>query len=613
MSSSPFSIGDLVWAKMKGFPPWPAKITEPPVHLKSLARSKKGHQCCFFFVSENYSWIRDDQVFKHSDSMVPKSMKRKSLQYRQAVELFLQECPIPDYTKTLEIVEDIAEIQPSTSSSASKRKISSGKLQKSKKLKQQGSDTIKKTPRKRGSGTQNIKQDAVEARKKKRLANMRGLRIKWRKSKTNVDDEDDDEDDGQHSPSSLNETSSSIMNGTTSTVMNETTSSIRNGTTSSITNGTTSSIMNETTSIMNETASLMSETAASILNGGASSSCSNENALQWFPGYNPNIVPKRPKVPPYIELPPTPEFDMIIDMEDMKKREIKPSSKKFGFLGLGFIGQILAKRILCSGHDLTIWNRSPEKCEDFFEAGAHSAQTPADVVAASDVTFCCFSDTEAVKGIVFDNCGVLSAMDASGKGFCVLNTIDPSESIQINEAIVNKGGFYLEAFVHGTRSMAKDGELLVIAAGNRAVFDDCTSCFQSFAKNAYFIDFQVGKAAIVNVLLLGVAATSCLALSETLHYTERRGMSIESIVEYFEETRLSNFELIKNASAIDTQDFSTDISVKLIQQALHSAVNLSDADGTQTLITALVNEKYKNASLLRYFDHDIAAVHQTLK
>ncbi len=55
------------------------------------------------------------------------------------------------------------------------------------------------------------------------------------------------------------------------------------------------------------------------------------------------------------------------------------------------------------------------------------------------------------------------------------------------QAIMTKGGRYLEAQVQGSKLQAEDGTLVVLAAGDRSLFDDCQSCFEAMGKNSFFL------------------------------------------------------------------------------------------------------------------------------
>ncbi|KAK3792768.1 hypothetical protein RRG08_029316 [Elysia crispata] len=61
-----FKIGNLVWAKMKGFQAWPGKIIEPKENIKKPANKKNCH-FVYFFGSENYAWIQEDNIYHYPE------------------------------------------------------------------------------------------------------------------------------------------------------------------------------------------------------------------------------------------------------------------------------------------------------------------------------------------------------------------------------------------------------------------------------------------------------------------------------------------------------------------------------------------------------------------
>jgi len=55
------------------------------------------------------------------------------------------------------------------------------------------------------------------------------------------------------------------------------------------------------------------------------------------------------------------------------------------------------------------------------------------------------------------------------------------------QAVVTRGGRFLEAPVIGSKELAKDGQLVVIAAGDKSLYDDCQSCLQAMARHIFYL------------------------------------------------------------------------------------------------------------------------------
>jgi 3-hydroxyisobutyrate dehydrogenase-like beta-hydroxyacid dehydrogenase len=72
--------------------------------------------------------------------------------------------------------------------------------------------------------------------------------------------------------------------------------------------------------------------------------------------------------------------------------------KTISYLGLGTMGSGMASNLLKVGYNLTVWNRSPKKCEPLARKGARVADSPADAVRDVELIMYSFSNDEAVRG-----------------------------------------------------------------------------------------------------------------------------------------------------------------------------------------------------------------------
>lgn len=55
------------------------------------------------------------------------------------------------------------------------------------------------------------------------------------------------------------------------------------------------------------------------------------------------------------------------------------------------------------------------------------------------------------------------------------------------QAVITRGGRFLEAPVFGNKQLAKNGQLVIMAAGDKTLYDDCNSCFQAMSRNMFFL------------------------------------------------------------------------------------------------------------------------------
>ncbi|KAF2289016.1 hypothetical protein GH714_024076 [Hevea brasiliensis] len=133
-----------------------------------------------------------------------------------------------------------------------------------------------------------------------------------------------------------------------------------------------------------------------------------------------------------------------------------------GFLGLGIMGKAMATNLIKSGFKVTVWNRTLSKCNELVELGASIGETPAAVVKKCELTIAILSDPAATLSMEF------LKKFCNGKGYIDMSTVDPETSTNISKAITAKGGSFLEAPVSGSKQPAEAGQLVILAAGDKA-------------------------------------------------------------------------------------------------------------------------------------------------
>ena len=97
---------------------------------------------------------------------------------------------------------------------------------------------------------------------------------------------------------------------------------------------------------------------------------------------------------------------------------------QIGVAGLGAMGAAIAARLMEVGHQVTVWNRTPDKAKPLAEAGAKVAATPAELASASEAVITMLTDGEAIDAVYNGPNGLLSG-DVKGKLFIEMSTVAP--------------------------------------------------------------------------------------------------------------------------------------------------------------------------------------------
>jgi 3-hydroxyisobutyrate dehydrogenase-like beta-hydroxyacid dehydrogenase len=130
---------------------------------------------------------------------------------------------------------------------------------------------------------------------------------------------------------------------------------------------------------------------------------------------------------------------------------------RIGFLGLGEMGTPMARCLLRAGHDLVVWNRSPERTVALAREGAAVASSPAQAAAGADVIITMVATPEALEQVLFGRAG-LAAVLLPGQVVIDMSTVGPDEIRSVSGRLP-KAAVLVDAPVRGSVPQATSGRL----------------------------------------------------------------------------------------------------------------------------------------------------------
>src|SRR3954462_6506546 len=101
-------------------------------------------------------------------------------------------------------------------------------------------------------------------------------------------------------------------------------------------------------------------------------------------------------------------------MASTNPRTYEPTaSRAVAFLGLGVMGFPMAGHLALAGHDVRVYNRSPEKSRAWTgEFKGSSAPTPREAAAGRDIVFCCVGNDDDLRSVALGENGAFAGMKA---------------------------------------------------------------------------------------------------------------------------------------------------------------------------------------------------------
>src|SRR5208337_3976583 len=116
---------------------------------------------------------------------------------------------------------------------------------------------------------------------------------------------------------------------------------------------------------------------------------------------------------------------------------------EMGFIGLGAMGEPMARNLIKAGHVLKIYNRTRQRAEGLVSQGATLAETPAQACTAG-VVATVLADDAAVEGAVFGEHGILEGLPRGGVHISH-STISTNLSRRLTDAHQERGQFFIAA------------------------------------------------------------------------------------------------------------------------------------------------------------------------
>ena len=159
--------------------------------------------------------------------------------------------------------------------------------------------------------------------------------------------------------------------------------------------------------------------------------------------------------------------------------------KRIGWIGLGRMGEAMAKRLIKAGHPVSVWNRTAAKAAPLAEYGATIVAHKQDL-ATCDFVFTMVSTTDDLKEVLFGAGGVMTGAKKP-KTVIDSSSISQEGSAEIREKLEAMGVAYLCAPVSGNAKVAKAGKLLVVASGPRDIYEEAEPYLSAMSRKAMWV------------------------------------------------------------------------------------------------------------------------------
>ncbi|WP_294263308.1 NAD(P)-dependent oxidoreductase [uncultured Chryseobacterium sp.] len=276
----------------------------------------------------------------------------------------------------------------------------------------------------------------------------------------------------------------------------------------------------------------------------------------------------------------------------------KMNKERLGFIGLGNMGHPMAKNLEKAGFQLSVYNRTPEKAQDFRDSSI-VCDSIADVVENSDILFTMLTHDEALREVFED----ILSRDISGKLFVDMSTVSPKASSKIAGAVIIKEASFIDAPVAGSTKPAAEGTLIIMAGGNERDISRALPYLEKMGKEIRHLG-ENGK---------GIAAKlsvnyfiSCLyqGLAETILFSDKLGIDRKDMLDIINESASGSGATKVKTPLLITENYDPAFALDLMLKDIRLA---KDAGAEFPLSETLI-QTYQAASNAGYGKDDVIGI-----
>ncbi|MFM7402876.1 MAG: NAD(P)-dependent oxidoreductase, partial [Erythrobacter sp.] len=235
---------------------------------------------------------------------------------------------------------------------------------------------------------------------------------------------------------------------------------------------------------------------------------------------------------------------------------------KVGLIGVGVMGDPMAKNLKKAGHDVIVYSRTPTKCDPLRALGIKVADSAHQAIAASEATILMVPSHVEVDQVLKSSPDGDIVAPVANRTIILMSTISPAYSAELGNKLAAAGGRYVEAPVSGSKVPAENAQLLILASSAEPVhIDGVQPLFDALGRKT------VRCGAVPTAMRMKLANQLLLilwfeAITEATHFAKETGLDVQLFLEMMQAGPLANDVLRSKVAKLASDDFSEQAPIR---------------------------------------------------
>ncbi|WP_298918219.1 NAD(P)-dependent oxidoreductase [uncultured Roseobacter sp.] len=266
---------------------------------------------------------------------------------------------------------------------------------------------------------------------------------------------------------------------------------------------------------------------------------------------------------------------------------------KLAFLGLGVMGGPMAGHLQKAGHDVTVYNRTQRKSEDWVAAhGGAMAKTPRDAAEGAEFVMACVGNDDDLRSVCLGEDGAFAGM-ASGAVFVDHTTVSAAVTRELYAATNEKQVSFVDAPISGGQAGAENAALSIMCGGDEGAYDRALPVMEIYSKICRRIG-ESGAGQMTKMCNQIAIAGLVQGLSEALHFAEKAGLDGRAVVEVISQGAAGSWQMSNRYETMLDDHFDHGFATDWMRKDLGICLSTADETGASLPVTALVDQFYKD-------------------
>jgi 3-hydroxyisobutyrate dehydrogenase len=280
---------------------------------------------------------------------------------------------------------------------------------------------------------------------------------------------------------------------------------------------------------------------------------------------------------------------------------------KIAFLGLGHMGTPMATRLVNAGHDVTVWNRTPQRTAPLADAGASVAPSPAAAAAGVEFAITMLAAPEALGDVLFGPDGLAAAL-SPGQTLIDMSTVGP-DAFRSAAAGLPSGVAAVDAPVRGSIPEATNGRLHVYVGAENEDFERVRPVLEVFG-DVHHVGAP-GAGAAMKLVVNTTLTAAMVAIGEALALGQALGLDQSSVLDVLADSPVGPTARAKRAN-VETGHYPPNFMLSLAAKDMRLAVDAATHAGTALPTAAAVRHWLDKAANQGAANLDFSAVVATI-